>query len=46
MDLRPLRDLDPSMEIETFNARLEELLNLPITHELPQAAPSHKKTAP
>lgn len=46
MDLRPLRDLDPSMEIETFNARLEELLNLPITHQLPQVAPSHKKTAP
>lgn len=34
MDLRPLRDLDPSQDVETFNARLEALLNTPIDYEL------------
>ena len=34
MDLRPLRDLDPAQDVETFNARLEALLNTPISYEL------------
>lgn len=32
MDLRPLVDLDPSMDKEAFNKRLEQLLNTPISH--------------
>lgn len=34
MDLRPLRNLDPAQDVETFNAQLEELLNTPISYEL------------
>ena len=34
MDLRPLTDLDPSMEIEAFNARLEVLLNTPVSNAI------------
>ncbi|MFL4469420.1 1-acyl-sn-glycerol-3-phosphate acyltransferase [Tateyamaria armeniaca] len=34
MDLRPLTDLDASIDVEAFNARLEDLLNTPISHAL------------
>lgn len=34
MDLRPLRDLDPSQDRDVFNAHLESLLNMPISHAL------------
>lgn len=34
MDLRPLTDLDASMDIEVFNTHLQTLLNAPITHDL------------
>ncbi|MBT0959229.1 1-acyl-sn-glycerol-3-phosphate acyltransferase [Alphaproteobacteria bacterium KMM 3653] len=30
MDLRPLTDLDPNLDLAAFNAKLEELLNRPI----------------
>jgi 1-acyl-sn-glycerol-3-phosphate acyltransferase len=34
MDIKPLRTLDPSMELADFNAALEELLNSEIPNEL------------
>lgn len=34
MDLRPLTDLDPSVGVEAFNARLEVLLNTPVSYDI------------
>ena len=34
IDLRPITDLDPSVDVEVFNKRLEELLNTPISHDV------------
>ncbi len=34
IDLRPVGDLDASMDVEAFNARLEVLLNTPISNDV------------
>ncbi|MEO9683359.1 MAG: 1-acyl-sn-glycerol-3-phosphate acyltransferase [Tateyamaria sp.] len=34
IDLRSLTDLDPSVGVEAFNARLEELLNTPVSNDI------------